>query len=99
MGNVVAEQPRPVSHSGRLHATFAQLPFAIPHFTSHAHEVPQATVSQELAAEQFKVQAPGPHVTPRHELRPLHWMAHEAALSQLTPLRHVSLRLQRISQW
>jgi hypothetical protein len=98
IGSTVAEQPRPVSHSARLHCTLWQLPFAKPHFTSHAHEVPQETVSHEFGPAQFSVQAPGPHMTPRHEARPVHWMLHEAALPQLMPLRHELSPLQRMSQ-
>jgi hypothetical protein len=67
--------------------------------TSHAHEVPHVTVSQEPEATQPMLQAPGPHVMPRHELRPVHWKVHEAAPRQLTPARHELSVLQRISQF
>jgi hypothetical protein len=94
---MVAEQPLPMSHSGRVHRTSKQLPFTSGHLTSHAHDAPQKTVSQEFTAGQPTVQTPGPHVMPRHELRPVHWMVHDAAPRQLMPLRHEPSRLHRTS--
>jgi hypothetical protein len=92
------EQPRPVSHSGRVQRTVAQL-LPMLHRTSHAHEAPHVTVSQELLAVQLTLHAPGPHAMPRHELRPVHWKVHDAAAVQLTPLRHALSVLQRRSQF
>jgi hypothetical protein len=98
IGSSIVEQPRPVSHTPCEHCTFWQLLFPTAHFTSHAHEFSHATVSHELMPVQFRKQPPGPHMTPRHESRPLHWMVHEVASRQWTPLRHSSSTEQRMSQ-
>jgi hypothetical protein len=76
----------------------AQLAPAL-HRTSHAHEKPHVTVSQEPVAVQLTLHTPGPHAMPRHELRPVHWKVHDAAAVQLTPLRHALSVLQRRSQF
>ncbi|HLL25511.1 MAG TPA: hypothetical protein VK427_25415, partial [Kofleriaceae bacterium] len=55
----------------------------MPHFTSHAHELPHVMLPHELLPVQFTEQAPAPHWMPRHEKLPVHSMLHDCPAVQL----------------
>jgi hypothetical protein len=77
-----------MSHAADVHVTSPAHELGPLHVTSHAHELLHATSLHDSWAVQLTLHLPVPHWIPSHDDLPEHANEHDAAPTQLTPLRH-----------
>ena|SRR2546423_10080342 len=93
-------QPEPCWHNADVHPTLLMQVFVPMHVMSQAHELPHEMLSwHEPDALHMMSHGPGPHISERHELWPVHSIVHDAAFVQSIPLWQALSTLHWKSQW
>ena len=82
-------QPLPLRHATDVHTMPCAQLVGLVHTTSHAHDWPQVTFWHESVPVHCTSHGPVPHSMPRHELEPLHVIAHDSPPTQLTPFEQL----------